>query len=272
MNCSYCNTQVTDTDAVVCPHCGVDLEIVPWEHPAAGNWLGRWWRTCLLGMRRPAALFRALRPDRSLGPAMTFFALCTLLQLVVAAMLTSATGGGLVRELLASEAGSRAADRLFSGDGIALLDRLPGRPRSAADHPPRRPLNLLIDLPETSPGFSAAAAAAGFVWAFLSLFALAGFFQLGALLFLPTRRSFADTLRVTAYAHAPVVCALVPFVGQIAFALWMSCLMVIGLAQVHRTTVGRIVLAMTVVPLGVLVLLAAGCLTLLAQIAPAVRF
>ena len=61
-NCTYCDMEIHDDEAAVCPQCGVELVVVPWEHPSIGAWPVRWWRTCLLAMRSPLALFRRLRP------------------------------------------------------------------------------------------------------------------------------------------------------------------------------------------------------------------
>jgi hypothetical protein len=87
-----------------------------------------------------------------------------------------------------------------------------------------------------------------FFSAFFALITIAVVFHLGALLFVPKRGSFSDTLTATAYAHAPVLVTLVPMIGGLVFLFWMSYLLVIGLKEVHHTTGGRVVLALSFVP------------------------
>ena len=98
---------------------------------------------------------------------------------------------------------------------------------------------------------------------------MAGTFQLGAYLFIPNPRPFADTLAASAYAHAPVVCAFVPMIGGLVFLIWVSYLMVIGQREVHHTTTGRVVLALGVIPMAFVILLGGFAFAAISQVTSA---
>lgn len=57
---------------------------------------------------------------------------------------------------------------------------------------------------------------------------------------------FEGTLKVVAYAQVATLAGIVPLVGSLIGALWLLVLEVIGLAQVHRTTQGRALLAVLI--------------------------
>jgi len=64
------------------------------------------------------------------------------------------------------------------------------------------------------------------------------------------------TLRVAGYAQAAILCTLLPRVGLPAFALWHLLVMILGLAQAHRTQLVRSAAA-NLVPLLLALLLSA---------------
>jgi hypothetical protein len=231
--------------------CGRPFEVVPWEHPEVGHWLTRWWRTCLMGMRTPDALFRTLRPKDRLGSAMLFFTVCAVVQGPGALLVTAMTGGGLLQGAVGSSSLSPALEGLLSGQGGSAVDLFPtGRPANAPPEsaPPEPDAPPAVDLDAVVTVVSMVSSVYTFFSAFFALITIAVVFHLGALLFVPKRGSFSDTLTATAYAHAPVLVTLVPMIGGLVFLFWMSYLLVIGLKEVHHTTGGRVVLALSFVP------------------------
>lgn len=100
---------------------------------------------------------------------------------------------------------------------------------------------------------------------FGELFVTAACFQAGALLFISYRRPFRDTLRTVAYAHAPLVCAILPLVGGVMVVVWLSVLLVVGLRVVHETTKARVVTALSFWPTLALLVLAGGCYLLVSH-------
>ena len=65
---------------------------------------------------------------------------------------------------------------------------------------------------------------------------------------------FAATWRVIAYTGATAIFSLVPFLGMLADLLWWMVIFLIALKEAHRTTYGRVLLA---IHLPVLVLILA---------------
>lgn len=66
------------------------------------------------------------------------------------------------------------------------------------------------------------------------------------------RRSLGATARVICYAIAPYPVSAIPLVGPLASSLWITVLVILGLKQAHRTTVGRAAAAV-LIPLAILV-------------------
>lgn len=66
-------------------------------------------------------------------------------------------------------------------------------------------------------------------------------FHLGALMVAPERRGMGATARVVCYAAGPSLLAVVPLLGTAVGAVWSVVLQVIGLREVHRTTLPRAV-------------------------------
>lgn len=64
-------------------------------------------------------------------------------------------------------------------------------------------------------------------------------FHLGALMVAPDRRGMGATARVVFYAAGPSVLAAVPILGPVVGAVWGLVLQVVGLREVHRTTIPR---------------------------------
>ncbi|MGQ9462584.1 MAG: YIP1 family protein [Candidatus Fervidibacter sp.] len=63
------------------------------------------------------------------------------------------------------------------------------------------------------------------------------------LIFGGAKQGSTMTLRVLSYAYAPQIFVIVPFLGGCVATVWMTVLVIIGLASVHRTDTWRAALA-----------------------------
>jgi hypothetical protein len=84
----------------------------------------------------------------------------------------------------------------------------------------------------------------------LSILVWGGLFHLFLLLFGGVGRSFADTLRVVAYAQSCQVFGLLPFCGGIIAAVWGVVVQIIGISAVHRCGTGKAAASVLVPLLG----------------------
>ena len=69
---------------------------------------------------------------------------------------------------------------------------------------------------------------------------------------------FSATLRVLAYSTASYMFNIVPFLGAMVCGVWMLVIMIIGLPKAHQTGVGRVVIAIFVIPFLLFFLLGIG--------------
>ncbi|MEW6263601.1 MAG: YIP1 family protein [Thermodesulfobacteriota bacterium] len=67
---------------------------------------------------------------------------------------------------------------------------------------------------------------------------------------------YEATFRVMAYSTAAQIFNLVPFLGGMVSGIYALVLMIIGLPKAHQTTVGRVLVAILVIPIGFIMLLA----------------
>jgi len=66
---------------------------------------------------------------------------------------------------------------------------------------------------------------------------------------------FEATFRVLAYAQAPQIFAIVPILGGMVAWVWSAVLIVIGMSKAHETGIGRVIVALIVIPFGLMFLL-----------------
>jgi hypothetical protein len=235
---------------------------------AAGEEIaGRWLDTCRLILLNPRAFWPALAPGRTLKPALLFFAVCAVVAGVVSPAVTGAVEERLSSRMLNLAPLPAEAQGILDGQNYSLEELLPSGKISGEEDIPEHLVGLIAppELPDLK-HLAAVLSVLSWIFALLmpvaSLLSAAVTFQGGALLFARKRRSFAETLRVTAYAHAPVVCLLIPFVGGLVFTVWFSLLLVQGLAEIHGVTRARAVLCLAFWPTLLLGILSIGALML----------
>lgn len=70
-------------------------------------------------------------------------------------------------------------------------------------------------------------------------------------------RGFEGTFRALTYGSAPMIMALIPMIGPLVGAVWSLVVTFLGYKNIHRTTSGKVLLAMLLplIPLGLLVLM-----------------
>lgn len=70
-------------------------------------------------------------------------------------------------------------------------------------------------------------------------------------------RGFEGTFRALTYGSAPMVMVLVPMVGPLIGAIWSLVVTFLGYKHIHRTTTGKVLLAMLLplIPFGLLLIL-----------------
>jgi hypothetical protein len=102
------------------------------------------------------------------------------------------------------------------------------------------------------------------------LFILIGLYIVSAImhLFLMVVRAsgggFEATFRVMGYATAAQLFNIIPLVGGFISGIWALVLMIIGLPKAHQTGVGRVIVAIFVIPILLVILLSVGSAFLVA--------
>jgi hypothetical protein len=248
------------------------VRAVPWDGNE-GGWLGRWWETLVMVLFRPGEFFARVRAGGRLDRAILFFAIGLVVESIIAPLTTgqveTSIASRLIERLLPSaDVQGLGLDGALNFDSLLPSGKPPGTSGHSSHRSPSNPgLGPVSQLlPALQGVFSLAAYVFSIVLGFASLFATAGLFQAGAWIFIPRRRPFGDTLRAVAYAHAPLVWALVPVVGDIVFVIWLSVLIVIGLRVVHETTKARVVAALSFWPTLILLTVGVACCLMVGQL------
>lgn len=103
----------------------------------------------------------------------------------------------------------------------------------------------------------------GPIWIVIGAFVAAGILHVMLMILGGANRDFEATFRVVAYGHAVNIVALLPFCGSFISVIWWIVVAVIGLATVHRTSIGQ-ALAAVLVPILVCCCCCAGMIGLFA--------
>ena len=250
------------------------IDVMPWEQPSRGHWLTRWWQTCWIGLWQPTVLYRSLRHGSRLGPAMRFFALCLLLDGVVAPAFKNSVLGNTGPGILNSDALTQALNRMGAGEALDTLDGLAPDSARRTLGPGGSPIpaqELFRTLSSLAKGGAVVTAVSTFVLGLAGLFLVAALFQMGAVVFVPNRHRFSETLAATAYAHVAVVWTVIPFVGPVLYAIWLTVTLPLSLREAHQTTTGRVLLALGLVPIVAMVILTGTCVALFGSLLPGIR-
>lgn len=205
---------------------------------------------------------------------MRFFALCLLLDGVVAPAFKNSVLGNTGSGILNSDALTQALNRMGAGEALDTLDGLApasARRTISPDGRPNQAQELLRTLSGLAKGGAVVTAVSTFVLGLAGLFLVAALFQIGAVVFVPNRHRFSETLAAVAYAHVAVVWTVIPLVGPVLYAIWLMATLPLSLREAHQTTTGRVLLALGLVPIVAMVILTGACVTLLSSILPAIR-
>jgi hypothetical protein len=223
-SCPRCQQPLPEAFVRFCPSCGAAIEAgaeaappplppataaegdgIPWE-PRRLGLLDAFFETTRMVLGRPTAFFRAMPKRGGLGAPLGYAVLVGWLGLVVSAVYQA-----ILHSVL--------------GSGLGGLAERPEWTRVAA----------FVE------GWAALVVQAVFgpIFVAIGLLIGAGVCHVMLLLLGGARRDFEATFRVMSYAQAASVLLLVPFCGQLVFAVWALVLYVIGLAEAHGIGHGR---------------------------------
>ena len=82
----------------------------------------------------------------------------------------------------------------------------------------------------------------------LMLFVIAGILHVLLLIFGAGKQGYIATFRTIAYSQGSAVFNIIPLMGSMIATIWGIVLQVIGFKEAHRTTYGKVVLAIIVIP------------------------
>ena len=205
---------------------------------------------------------------------MRFFALCLLLDGVVAPAFKRSVLGSAGPGILYSDALTQALNRMGAGEALDTLDSLAPDSVRRAIRPggsPNPAYELFRTLSGLAKGGAVITAVSTGVLGLAGLFLVAALFQIGAVVFVPNRHRFSETLAATAYAHVAVVWTVIPFVGPVLYAIWLMATLPLSLREAHQTTTGRALLALSLVPIVAMVILTGTCVALLGSLLSDIR-
>ena len=82
----------------------------------------------------------------------------------------------------------------------------------------------------------------------IGMFISAAFIHVFLMIVRGANGGYEATYRVMAYSQAPNVLMIVPFLGQMVSGIWALVLLIIGLPKAHDTGIGRVIIAVIVIP------------------------
>ena len=185
----------------------------PVDNPAAhGGWFNAAMETWKKSVFDPNAFFNRIKPGPDTGGAIGY------------AMAILAVGGifaGLVRLLEGKLQQAQMAQTMQQ------LSQLPGNVRE--------PMMMLMKFAQPSVGMALATPILGMVAFFIN----AALLHVALMIVGGNKNGFTATIRAMAFAQGPALFNVVPFCGALAAGVWTLVLTVMGLAGVHRISVGR---------------------------------
>ncbi|EGJ50966.1 Protein of unknown function DUF2143 [Desulfocurvibacter africanus subsp. africanus str. Walvis Bay] len=193
---------------------GTPLIDVPWERMDKFGLAGGFWQTLKRAMLRPQDFFGHM-PLHGLAMPLAFFLVIGCVQ--IAAQLFWDSAGMTFLDLFLQRPDVEQSG-LSLGEGGYLLFII-------------YPLILTV-----------------------ALFAIAGLHHLFLMASQAAQRGFEATFRAVAYGSAPLVLAVIPFVGDLVGLAWNVSITIIAYRYIHRTSYTRVGLAM-LIPLVALLLI-----------------
>lgn len=224
--CPSCRAELPEVPGLrFCPHCGALLPAavlgIPMEQRRTYGLFNALWHTWRQACLEPMAFFRQVGFSQDVGAAVVFM-------LIVNLVTGLASGLLLLAKLVIGLA-----------SGLWLLVNLQA---------PLWALARKEGLP-ISPLFGGAAGALLLAPLVFLLSALIGWAISTAVLHLlllivgGARKGMSTTALVLAYASAPQVFNVVPWLGGLVASIWSLVLLIVGLSQAHETDTWRAVLA-----------------------------
>ena len=180
----------------------------PWDHRRRLGLVKAWWQTLVMTLIKPGLLFRT-HQGKSNMEAWLFAVISNYVGLLPYFLLQTAVMGVFGALATAGGGGRGAFPPIWLFAAMYI------------------PLGLIGPL--VFPAIQAAVNAA--------------FIQLGLLVLAPDRKSIGHTYRVALYAQGPTALAIVPFCGVYVASIWSLVTLIIGVAEVHRITGLRAVIA-----------------------------
>lgn len=210
--CPSCRAELPEVPGLrFCPHCGALLPAavlgIPMEQRRTYGLFNALWHTWRQACLEPMAFFRQVGFSQDVGAAVVFMLLVSLITSLASGLLLLA---GLQAPLwaLARKEGLPISP-LFGGAAGALL------------------LAPLVFLLSALIGWAISTAVLH-----LLLLIVGG-----------ARKGMSTTALVLAYASAPQVFNVVPWLGGLVASIWSLVLLIVGLSQAHETDTWRAVLA-----------------------------
>lgn len=185
---------------------GIPLIDVPWERLDQYGLLGGFWQTLKRAMLRPQDFFGHM-PLNGLAMPLAFFLVVGCVQ--IAAQLFWDSAGMTFLDVFLKRPDVEQSE-LSLGEGGYLLFII-------------YPLILTV-----------------------ALFAITGLHHLFLMASKAARRGFEATFRAVAYGSAPLLLAIIPFVGDLVGLAWNVTVTIIAYKYIHRTSYARVGLAMLI--------------------------
>ncbi len=253
--CPLCSTVFPASRSGVqfCPSCGGQIDVpatgapeapaaaaaapvprpgggsVGWERQGELGVLRAYWDTWLQSLIKPQEFWATVRPDGGLKPALIY---------------------AWITMVLYALPGLPIAYLMMGRQMEPVLKMLQETSRNPAME------GWVRRLGENMGVFVFGSGIAGLLLLPLSLIITAAVLHLFAMMTGCAKNGFNATFRVVAYSMGPQVLAWIPCVGAVA-GLYRAVLIVMGLAKLHDSTIGR-ALAAILIPIGVLMLCLCG--------------
>jgi hypothetical protein len=227
MYCPHCQRPLPDPPQRFCPHCGGDVQgaaaapqgaapggSTPWENREQLGFAGAYVETTRQVLLEPTAFFSRMATTGGIGAPLVYGLLTGCAALVVAS---------LYQLVFSSVMGSWAAG--FQGEDSPFEKMLP-----FLGHGFGLALQLLL-----AP-----------VFALTSLFVGSALLHLCLMIFGGAKAGFEASFRVLCYAQATQLVQIVPICGGLIGGVWLLVVLIVGLAEAHRTSRGTAAAAVLV--------------------------
>jgi hypothetical protein len=196
-----------------------------WETGEHGRGIGAWWATCRGVLLDPVAVFRGFRPTGEMWHAFVFYLGTSLVVGMVAfkfSQLTQAVTAPVSAQLF------ELVEQVYPPEVTELFRRM--LERMAA----QREWSLLI------------VGSALFIRSVVYIFGASALVHVCLMVAGASGGGFESTFKAMAYTHgATALLVLIPLCGPILALLWLTCVVVIALVEVHRASTLRVIVGLS---------------------------